>query len=109
MARKAVKGAPRRSCGLFRDSQGPHHERWDGHSARKAVVEPMLSTQWFVRMKPLADPGGGGRRETDFTRFVPQAVGEHVLCLVAGHSRLVHQPTAVVGASHPRMALRRLQ
>ena len=37
----------------------------------KAVVEPMLSTQWFVKMKPLATPALAAV-ENDFTRFVPK-------------------------------------
>ncbi len=47
------------------------HEHAVGHCERCAtVVEPLLSTQWFVRIKPLAEPAmeavAQGR-----TRFVP--------------------------------------
>ena len=43
-----------------------------GRSQRSgAVVEPMLSTQWFVSMKPLAGPALAAV-EHDFTRFVPK-------------------------------------
>ena len=48
------------------------HEHAVGHCERCAtVVEPLLSTQWFVRIKPLAEPAlaavADGR-----TRFVPE-------------------------------------
>jgi valyl-tRNA synthetase len=36
-----------------------------------AVVEPMVSTQWFVRMKPLAAPALAAVQH-DFTRFHPK-------------------------------------
>ena len=47
------------------------HEHAVGHCERcSTVVEPLLSTQWFVRIKPLAEPAlaavADGR-----TRFVP--------------------------------------
>ena len=48
----------------------------------KTPVEPRLSEQWFVRMKPLAEPLDGK------------------------HPRLVHQPPAVVGPPDSRLVLR---
>ncbi|MCB9680878.1 MAG: valine--tRNA ligase [Alphaproteobacteria bacterium] len=43
-----------------------------GRSQRSgAVIEPMLSTQWFVSMKPLAGPSLAAV-EQGFTRFVPK-------------------------------------
>lgn len=44
-----------------------------GHSERSgAVVEPYLSTQWFVKMKPLADAAVALQdNEDDKVRFVP--------------------------------------
>jgi len=43
-----------------------------GRSQRSgAIVEPMLSTQWFVNMKPLAGPALSAV-ENGFTRFVPK-------------------------------------
>jgi valyl-tRNA synthetase len=43
-----------------------------GRSERSgAVVQPMLSTQWFVRMAPLARPAIAAV-ENGYTRFVPQ-------------------------------------
>ncbi len=45
----------------------PHH-----HSVRRCyrcdtVVEPRLSDQWFVKMKPLAEPVTRGYEQTEFT------------------------------------------
>jgi valyl-tRNA synthetase len=67
-AREAVK-AKIEELGLFRGTQA--HTMNLGRSQRSgAVVEPMLSTQWFVRMKPLATPAVAAV-EHGFTRFVP--------------------------------------
>lgn len=44
-----------------------------GHSERSgAVVEPYLSTQWFVKMKPLADASLAKQKSADKVRFVPE-------------------------------------
>lgn len=54
VARKAVKKALEEK-GLTRGSK--QHELILPRSQRNgSVVEPMISTQWFVRMKPLAEP-----------------------------------------------------
>jgi len=43
-----------------------------GHSERSgAVVEPYLSTQWFVAMKPLAERAVEEQRKGDGANFVP--------------------------------------
>ncbi|TCP59683.1 valyl-tRNA synthetase [Tumebacillus sp. BK434] len=43
-----------------------------GHSERSgAVVEPFLSTQWFVKMQPLADEAINLQQTDDKVRFVP--------------------------------------
>jgi valyl-tRNA synthetase len=43
-----------------------------GHSERSgAVVEPYLSTQWFVKMKPLAERAIGLQQSGDRVAFVP--------------------------------------
>jgi valyl-tRNA synthetase len=43
-----------------------------GHSERSgAVVEPYLSTQWFVKMKPLAEKAIELQKTEDAVRFVP--------------------------------------
>jgi valyl-tRNA synthetase len=44
-----------------------------GHSERSgAVVEPFLSTQWFVKMQPLADAAIELQKSDDKVRFVPE-------------------------------------
>ena len=45
-----------------------------GHSERSnAVVEPMLSKQWFIKMRPLADQAlANQRKEKDKVNFVPE-------------------------------------
>ncbi|MED5372888.1 MAG: valine--tRNA ligase [Myxococcota bacterium] len=68
-ARKAVKAAMA-ELGLERG--GKEHKHPLGRSQRGgAVVEPMLSTQWFVRMKPLAAPALAAV-EHGTTEFVPK-------------------------------------
>ncbi|MGG0823918.1 valine--tRNA ligase [Paenibacillus turicensis] len=43
-----------------------------GHSERSgAVVEPYLSTQWFVKMKPLADTAIQAQRDNTGVNFIP--------------------------------------
>lgn len=44
-----------------------------GHSERSnAVVEPMLSKQWFVKMKPLADQALANQKSEAKVSFVPE-------------------------------------
>ena len=44
-----------------------------GHSERSnTVVEPMLSSQWFVKMKPLAENALKMQRSEKGTRFIPE-------------------------------------
>ncbi|MET3682551.1 valyl-tRNA synthetase [Alkalibacillus flavidus] len=48
------------------------HTHQVGHSERSdAVVEPYLSTQWFVNMQPLADQAIGLQETDDKVDFVP--------------------------------------
>ncbi|MFC4767891.1 valine--tRNA ligase [Effusibacillus consociatus] len=48
------------------------HDHSVGHSERSgAVVEPFLSTQWFVDMKPLAERAIQLQKSEDAVRFVP--------------------------------------
>ncbi|AEI44978.1 valine--tRNA ligase [Paenibacillus mucilaginosus] len=48
------------------------HVHQVGHSERSgAVVEPYLSTQWFVKMKPLADQSVEVQKSGKGTNFVP--------------------------------------
>jgi valyl-tRNA synthetase len=49
------------------------HVHQVGHSERSgAVVEPYLSTQWFVRMKPLAEKAIEAQKSGKGVRFVPE-------------------------------------
>lgn len=49
------------------------HVHQVGHSERTgAVIEPYLSTQWFVEMKPLAERAIKKQQEGDGVRFVPE-------------------------------------
>ena len=69
-ARKAVK-AKLKQLGLERGSKP--HVHAVGHCQRcETIVEPMLSTQWFVKMEPLAKPAIEAV-EQGKTKFVPEA------------------------------------
>ncbi len=68
-ARDAVK-ARLGELGLDRGSEA-HTMALPRSQRSGAVVEPMLSTQWFVKMKPLAAPALAAV-ERGFTRFVPK-------------------------------------
>ncbi len=69
-ARKQVK-AKITELGLERGSKP--HVHAIGHCQRcHTVVEPMLSTQWFVKMEPLAKPAIEAV-EQGKTRFVPES------------------------------------
>jgi len=49
------------------------HVHQVGHSDRSgAVVEPYLSTQWFVAMKPLAEKAIAAQKSGSGVRFVPE-------------------------------------
>jgi valyl-tRNA synthetase len=68
-ARKAVK-ARLAELGLERGSKP--HVHAVGHCQRcRTIVEPMMSTQWFVKMEPLAKPAIEAV-EQGKTRFVPE-------------------------------------
>ena len=68
-ARDAVKKALS-DLGLFRGSE-PNEMTLPRSQRSKAIVEPMLSTQWFVSTKPLAGPALAAV-EHGATRFVPK-------------------------------------
>jgi valyl-tRNA synthetase len=70
LARKQVK-ARLADLGLERGSK--KHVHAVGHCQRcQTIVEPMLSTQWFVKMEPLAKPAIEAV-EQGKTRFVPES------------------------------------
>ncbi|MFO0549455.1 MAG: valine--tRNA ligase [Polyangiaceae bacterium] len=61
VARKAVKKALEEK-GLVRGSK-PHDLVLPRSERSGSIVEPMISTQWFVKMKPLAEPALAAVRE----------------------------------------------
>ena len=102
-ARKAVKEALE-ELGLARGERA--HTLTLPRSQRSGtVVEPIISTQWFVKMKPLAEPAIAAV-ETGQDQDHPAALGEDVLPLAAQHSGLVHLAPAVVGPHHSGVVLR---
>ena len=78
-------------------------ERVDDHrhavgrcSRCQTVVEPLVSTQWFVRIKPLAEPAIAAV-EDGRTRFVPDNWARTYFEWIDQHPRLVHLAPALVG------------
>ncbi len=61
VARKAVKKALDEK-GLVRGTK-PHELMLPRSQRNGSIVEPLISTQWFVRMKPLAEPALAAVRE----------------------------------------------
>ncbi len=74
----------------------------------KTIIEPRLSTQWFVKIQPLADRAIEVVENGDI-KFVPGELRQDVLRVDAQHSRLVHLAPVVVGPSHSGVALQGLQ
>jgi valyl-tRNA synthetase len=68
VARKAVKKALDEK-GLARGSK-PHQLILPRSQRNGSVVEPMISTQWFVKMQPLAEPALAAVREGK-TQIIP--------------------------------------
>jgi valyl-tRNA synthetase len=61
-----------------------NHRHAVGHCYRcDTVVEPRLSDQWFVRMKPLAEPAARAYTEGRL-RFIPERRGEEYANWMAG-------------------------
>ena len=80
-----------------------------GHCDRcKTVVEPRLSTQWFVKIQPLADKAIAAVKRTAQHPLYAGEVREDLPRMDEEHPRLVHLAPALVGPSHSRVALRRL-
>jgi valyl-tRNA synthetase len=69
VARKAVKKALEEK-GLARGSK-PHQLVLPRSERNGSIVEPMISTQWFVRMAPLAEPALAAVREGK-TKIIPE-------------------------------------
>ena len=69
VARKAVKKALEEK-GLARGSK-PHDLVLPRSERSGTIVEPMISTQWFVKMQPLAEPALAAVREGR-TKIIPE-------------------------------------
>ena len=68
-----------------------------GHCYRcHTVIEPYLSEQWFVKMKPLAEKALRAWRDGDVA-FFPKNMGKHLSALDGEHPRLVRFAPALVG------------
>ncbi|EPD54268.1 valyl-tRNA synthetase [Paenisporosarcina sp. HGH0030] len=68
--RKQIVGDLQEAGVLFKIEEHMHSV---GHSERSgAVVEPYLSTQWFVNMQPLADEAIKLQQGEDKVQFVPE-------------------------------------
>jgi valyl-tRNA synthetase len=72
VARKAVKAALE-ELGLDRGSKPSHPSAAALPAHAGTVVEPMLCTQWFVRMAPLAEPAIEGRGRGPHHRSSPRS------------------------------------
>ena len=85
-----------------------------GHCDRcKTVVEPRLSTQWFVKIQPLAEkaiaavkPDADGNKAI---RFMPEMYEKTYLNWMENIHDWCISPAAVVGASHSGVALREVR
>ncbi len=72
-----------------------------------AVLEPLLTDQWFVDIKPLAAPAIRAVEEGR-VRFVPGELDRRVFRMDAQDQGLVHQPPTLVGTSHSGLVRRRM-
>ena len=87
----------------------------EDHSAQRRHLLPLphrrwsrcVSKQWFVKMAPLAKPAIDVVRGRARCRFIPERMDKDVLQLDGEHQRLVHFPSAVVGAPDSGVVLRR--
>ncbi|HUN28768.1 MAG TPA: valine--tRNA ligase [Alphaproteobacteria bacterium] len=71
-ARERILADLRASGALIKEE--PHHHAVAVSERSGEVIEPMLSLQWFVRMKPLAEPALQAYRDGRL-RFVPERYG----------------------------------
>ena len=85
------------------------HRHAVGHCQRcTTIVEPLVSTQWFVRIAPLAEPAIQVVKERP-NPVRSGKLGQDLLRMDDQHSRLVHLAPALVGPPDSCLALRRLQ
>ena len=82
------------------------HRHAVGHSERSgAVIEPQISTQWFVKTAPLAEAAlaAAARRAGAIS---PREPVQSISRMDDQYPRLVHLAPALVGPSHPGLAQR---
>ena len=72
----------------------------------KEVIEPLLSEQWFVDMKPLAQPAIDVVKDGQ-NQIHPGTLRGHLSALDGKYPRLVHLPPTLVGPPHPESGTRR--
>ncbi len=101
--RRGSRGAgPPRATSTDHTSMIPRGDR------SGVVVEPMLTDQWYVRTKPLAEPAIAAV-EHGRIKFVPENWCEDLFRLDAQHPGLVHLAPALVGSPHSGLVRRRRQ
>ena len=84
------------------------HDHAVGHCQRcGTVVEPLVSTQWFVKVEPLAAAAIRRCEPTDGPQIVPASWTKVYFEWMQQHPRLVHLAPALVGPPHSRVVLRR--
>ena len=77
-----------------------------GHCYRcHKTIEPMVSKQWFVKMKDLAIPAIEAVKQKQI-KFLPKRFEKDVFTLDGKYPRLVHKPSIVVGTPYSRILLR---
>ena len=70
-----------------------------GFSDRSDVpIEPRISEQWFLRYPKTKEALAVVRDH--LIRFFPSALGKGLRAMAGEHSRLVHQPSGLVGTPH---------
>jgi valyl-tRNA synthetase len=72
-ARKRIVADLRAAGALVKEE--PYHTSVPTSSRSHAVIEPLLSLQWFVKMEPLAKPALDAYRGGTGPRFVPERFG----------------------------------
>ena len=68
------------------------------------VIEPLVSKQWFVKMKPLAEPAIRVVKEGK-VRFIPERFTKDLFQLDGKYQGLVYFPAAMVGPPYSGLVL----
>ena len=89
------------ALGLIGDVKDHPHEV--GHCYRcHTPIEPYLTSQWYVNMKPLSELAVKASADGRVV-FPSRALDEGVPRVVQGRARLAHLPPTLVGAPDPRL------